>query len=159
VEALQGAELTGTNRPCGLIAINFHIVVVGTLGGFRTLRDEFRLAEPGCAHAIGSGSNACADHRLRWSRSKLGERATTWIDSRWRGWALPNRADPREARNPLGASSEVETARFRSSRHPKISGGHTGGATPDPISNSEVKSSRAHGTAGGTLWESRSLPG
>ena len=45
------------------------------------------------------------------------------------------------------------------SRHQKISGGHTGGVTPDPISNSEVKSSRAHGTAGETLWESRSPPG
>src|ERR1700690_3988947 len=45
------------------------------------------------------------------------------------------------------------------SRHQKISGGHTGGATPDPISNSEVKSSRAHGTAGETLGESRPPPG
>src|SRR5436305_4012109 len=41
----------------------------------------------------------------------------------------------------------------------KVSGGHTGGATPDPIPNSEVKTSRAHGTAGETLWESRSPPG
>ena len=38
-------------------------------------------------------------------------------------------------------------------------GGLTGGVTPDPISNSEVKTSRADGTAGGTLWESRSPPG
>src|SRR6266700_1213042 len=41
----------------------------------------------------------------------------------------------------------------------KVSGGHTGGATPDPIPNSDVKTSRAHGTAGETLWESRSPPG
>ena len=41
----------------------------------------------------------------------------------------------------------------------KVSGGHTGGATPDPIPNSEVKTSRADGTAGETLWESRSPPG
>jgi hypothetical protein len=37
-------------------------------------------------------------------------------------------------------------------------GGHTGGVTPDPISNSEVKTSRADGTAGEALWESRSPP-
>ena len=38
-------------------------------------------------------------------------------------------------------------------------GGLTGGVTPDPISNSEVKTSRADGTAGEALWESRSPPG
>lgn len=71
-----------------------------------------------------------ADSRLRESRSKLGERARLGFDKR-----------------------------ARSSRHQKISGGDSGGATPDPISNSEVKSSRADGTAGETLWESRSPPG
>ena len=45
------------------------------------------------------------------------------------------------------------------SSHTKVSGGYTGGATPDPIPNSEVKPSRADGTAGETLWESRSSPG
>ena len=34
-----------------------------------------------------------------------------------------------------------------------------GAVTPVPIPNTEVKPSRAHGTARGTLWESRSLPG
>ena len=37
-------------------------------------------------------------------------------------------------------------------------GAHTVGDTPDPIPNSEVKPSCADGTAGVTLWESRSLP-
>ena len=32
-------------------------------------------------------------------------------------------------------------------------------ATPDPIPNSEVKLVGADGTAGGTLWESRTSPG
>ena len=53
------------------------------------------------------------------------------------------------------------------SAHPNIfafvflsfSGGYTGGATPVPIPNTEVKSSRADGTAGATLWESRTLSG
>ena len=40
----------------------------------------------------------------------------------------------------------------------RFSGGYCGGVTPDPIPNSEVKPSCADGTAGETLWESRSLP-
>ena len=32
-------------------------------------------------------------------------------------------------------------------------------ATPVPIPNTEVKLSRADGTAGASLWESRTLPG
>src|SRR5690606_39305169 len=39
-----------------------------------------------------------------------------------------------------------------------FSGDYGGGATPDPIPNSVVKPSSADGTAGGTLWESRTLP-
>src|ERR1041385_2250384 len=41
----------------------------------------------------------------------------------------------------------------------QVSGGFAGGATPVPISNTEVKPSRADGTAGETLWESRTPPG
>jgi hypothetical protein len=41
----------------------------------------------------------------------------------------------------------------------EFSGDDSGGATPDPIPNSEVKSSSADGTAGATLWESRTSPG
>ena len=39
-----------------------------------------------------------------------------------------------------------------------VSGDNSGGATPVPIPNTEVKPSCADGTAGVTLWESRSLP-
>src|SRR6266498_469551 len=39
-----------------------------------------------------------------------------------------------------------------------VSGGYTGGATPVPIPNTEVKPSRVDGTAGETLWESRTPP-
>ena len=38
-------------------------------------------------------------------------------------------------------------------------GGYSGGGTPLPIPNREVKPSSADGTAWETLWESRSLPG
>lgn len=41
----------------------------------------------------------------------------------------------------------------------KISGVDIDEATPDPIPNSEVKLVGADGTAGGTLWESRTSPG
>ncbi len=41
----------------------------------------------------------------------------------------------------------------------KFSGDYTGGATPVPIPNTEVKPSRAHGTARATARESRSSPG
>src|SRR3954464_14236818 len=40
----------------------------------------------------------------------------------------------------------------------QVSGSITGGATPDPIPNSEVKPSRADGTARSSVWESRTLP-
>ena len=42
---------------------------------------------------------------------------------------------------------------------PKFSGGDLEEATPDPISNSEVKLLGADGTAGEALWESRTPPG
>ena len=38
-------------------------------------------------------------------------------------------------------------------------GAYTGGATPVPIPNTEVKPSRANGTALAREWESRSVPG
>jgi hypothetical protein len=40
-----------------------------------------------------------------------------------------------------------------------IPGGDSGGATPLPIPNRDVKPSRADGTVLVTAWESRSLPG
>ena len=46
-----------------------------------------------------------------------------------------------------------------SSTFTSFSGDDVGGAIPDPISNSEVKPSRADGTARARAWESRSLPG
>ena len=41
----------------------------------------------------------------------------------------------------------------------QVSGGYIGGVTPVPIPNTEVKPSRADGTAWLAMWESRSLPG
>ena len=40
----------------------------------------------------------------------------------------------------------------------RIFGGYVGGVIPDPIPNSEVKPSRADGTAWATVWESRTPP-
>ena len=39
-----------------------------------------------------------------------------------------------------------------------ISGGHSGGVTPVPIPNTEVKPACADGTWGVAPWESRSSP-
>ena len=43
-------------------------------------------------------------------------------------------------------------------RRQRISGGHSGGVTPVPIPNTEVKTACADGTWGKTPWESRSPP-
>ena len=40
----------------------------------------------------------------------------------------------------------------------KVCGGYIGGVTPVPIPNTEVKPTRADGTAREAVWESRSLP-
>ncbi len=52
-----------------------------------------------------------------------------------------------------------EGARERSGDVHKVSGGYSERETPLPIPNREVKPLNADGTAGGTLWESRKLPG
>ena len=41
----------------------------------------------------------------------------------------------------------------------KVPGDHSGGATPVPIPNTEVKTTNADGTWGATPWESRTSPG
>ena len=40
-----------------------------------------------------------------------------------------------------------------------VPGGHTGGAPPVPIPNTDVKPSKADVTAAARQWESRTLPG
>src|SRR5437879_7636951 len=40
----------------------------------------------------------------------------------------------------------------------QVSGGHSGGVTPVPIPNTEVKPASADGTWGDSPWESRSPP-
>ena len=48
---------------------------------------------------------------------------------------------------------------FTNSERYRFPGGFSGGATPDPIPNSEVKPTRADGTDRASDRESRSLPG
>ena len=57
------------------------------------------------------------------------------------------------------AKVALEDLGIRLSKYNSIPGGVAGGATPVPIPNTEVKPSRADGTALVTAWESRSLPG
>src|SRR4249920_2537633 len=58
-----------------------------------------------------------------------------------------------------GANAKADAARSRHVELSKVFGGNVGGVIPDPIPNSEVKPSRADGTARVTVWESRSPPG
>lgn len=55
---------------------------------------------------------------------------------------------------PQGREQSVKLVRQES-----FPGGLSGEVTPVPIPNTAVKLSCADGTARGTLWESRSLPG
>ena len=58
--------------------------------------------------------------------------------------------------DPLdGSADDPRTSNVELS---KVFGGNVGGVIPDPIPNSEVKPSRADGTARGTAWESRTPP-
>jgi hypothetical protein len=64
--------------------------------------------------------------------------------------------DSRTSICPLGrAHVSDESDKIRAS----VSGGYISEVTPVPIPNTEVKLRRADGTAGETLWESRTLPG
>ncbi len=56
-------------------------------------------------------------------------------------------------------SGLAKSARRASLSRQKFPGDYGGGVTPVPIPNTVVKPSCADGTAGVTLWESRSLPG
>jgi hypothetical protein len=56
-------------------------------------------------------------------------------------------------------SSAINVERLTISVFKDVPGGLTGGATPVPIPNTEVKPSKADDTAAVRQWESRTLPG
>src|SRR5262249_22678590 len=117
VEARQRAELTGTNRSCGLTTL--FLVDSSTVD-----RNE----------------------------TPVGLDASPALRDRDQGWFFEKRSQHRAL-----LSRDSPGGGF--CRPVQVSGGFTGGATPVPIPNTEVKPSRADGTAGETLWESRTLPG
>jgi hypothetical protein len=57
------------------------------------------------------------------------------------------------SQGPQGAFAPGSTT-----KKSQVSGGHSGGVTPVPIPNTEVKPASADGTWGATPWESRSPP-
>ena len=67
--------------------------------------------------------------------------------------------EPRAQRTKISCEA-IRWLRRHSPRRSSTSfaGGYSGRATPDPIPNSVVKTSSADGTAGETLWESRTPP-
>ena len=60
---------------------------------------------------------------------------------------------------PAGLASGRALGRMFERLGSLFSGGHRRGVTPVPMPNTAVKPSTADGTAGVTVWESRSLPG
>ena len=53
----------------------------------------------------------------------------------------------------------TQNPELRTQNSKDVPGGLTGGATPVPIPNTEVKPSKADDTAAVRQWESRTLPG
>ena len=53
----------------------------------------------------------------------------------------------------------TQNPELRTQNSKEVPGGITGGATPVPIPNTEVKPSKADDTAAVRQWESRTLPG
>jgi hypothetical protein len=52
----------------------------------------------------------------------------------------------------------VKSFSFRNKKLLKFAGVYSGGVTPDPIPNSEVKPASGDGSAAVTLWESSTMP-
>jgi hypothetical protein len=61
--------------------------------------------------------------------------------------------------NPEKRSSTINVEQLTIDVFKDVPGGFTGGATPVPIPNTEVKPSKADDTAAVRQWESRTLPG
>ena len=59
----------------------------------------------------------------------------------------------------VDAAATRQRSRCATDEAEKISGGYAEGVTPVPIPNTEVKPTRADGTAREAVWESRTLPG
>ncbi len=122
-------ELTGTNRPCGLRISKVHI-------------QSFNFR-------VGSKSPSCTDRVSRVVFEMVSSVEAKLSERVGRGNAPP-----------WSASTETVTVpRTVGGLLPQVSGGEVRGAIPDPIPNSEVKTSRADGTARVSVWESRKLPG
>ena len=78
--------------------------------------------------------------------------------ARTRDWDCETRRYETRARD-RATPSPAAALSFGKRTQSKVSGGDIEEATPDPISNSEVKLFGADGTAREAVWESRTLPG
>ena len=77
------------------------------------------------------------------------------------GSKKPRPSLDRKSSSPFVVISSTPTVKAVSGRtkFSRFFGGDVGGVIPDPIPNSEVKPSKADGTAREAAWESRTLPG
>ena len=143
VDMLQGMELTGTNRSCGLTTYISPLIT------------QVRRAAPRSnTHAAirGAPGEGSSHHKFRTIATPHSKRCL--IESR----GLSSNERSRDSPESLfDCMLDTKPVVLRTS--PVFPGGYTGEVTPVPIPNTEVKLSRANGTAGASLWESRTLPG
>ena len=151
MEVRQRMELTGTNRSCGLTTYIFRDA------------ELWRARPPGesTLHPFDERGGSSRAGR-RWKPSAITH------PSRQRLWLSRNdlkHVDDRRALlpHPEEAYLTCLAGIIRPGRASHFvvffPGGYTEEVTPVPIPNTEVKLFRADGTAGATLWESRTLPG
>jgi hypothetical protein len=143
----QRTELTGTNRSCGLTTY------------------IFRGAELWQARPPGESTLFPFDERGRFESRRekveaVGNRAPIKATLVVVSFAASRRSTSTPTRS---AHLTCQAGLIRPDRASHFvvffPGGYTEEVTPVPIPNTEVKLFRADGTAGATLWESRTLPG
>ena len=136
-------ELTGTNRSCGLTTYFSTLRAPRSEQGGATQRPTLRFEARREKAQVITIQNIATPHSKR-----------CLVESR----GLSSNERSRDSPESL-TDCMLDTKPVVLRTSPVFPGGYTGEVTPVPIPNTEVKLSRANGTAGASLWESRTLPG
>ena len=147
VEVRQRTELTGTNRSCGLTTYCFP---VREPSGLLRRRVEH---VPGLAPGYDFSSSRAGRRSKSHQQSYVTPIEDNACDCVSRFLAVER------SHSPECLSEQLIIRSVRASHFEIFPGGYTEEVTPVPIPNTEVELFRADGTAGATLWESRTLPG
>ena len=129
MEAPQGVQLTGTNRPRDLNT---------------TTQQARRTGAASTAQFPDNKQPGTTPHQPEQTRHQRAQQNSSATQADTRLTPNPDPAGPTAADQGLPGG--------------KVFGGHGGGETPGPIPNPEVKPSSADGTARETVWESRTPP-